>query len=344
MKFHLQLALIENIYLFSVVQLTMKILTAVFLLCFGLCVCTLAQSNRDSLQQNKKHLLHKWIQQGMKTITRHSHDTTDYRAAYNSRVVTYYQPYEGKVIRNIDVRQFGFERSFSDTMNRIKYFGTNLLNHLHTRSKSWVIRNNLFIKPGMPLNPNVVADNERYLRSLNFIRDARILVETIGPNSDSVDLMVVTKDLFSLSAEVHNLSSTKQYVNISDVNFLGLGQGVSLSFLQDQNRHTRTGGEFSYTKYNLFNSFTSLGFRYTNIGKNIYSRRQEEHGAYLNADRPLYSQYTSYYWNLHLSDVWSESDYEPLKDADTTFYRYRYKMFDATFGYNLDAKKGAKQY
>ncbi|MDE1191687.1 MAG: hypothetical protein PW786_06070 [Arachidicoccus sp.] len=301
-----------------------------------------AQDKNDSIPKNKKHTIGKWFQQGIKSITRHSHDTTDFRAAYNTRVATYYQPYAGKIIRHIEYRQYGFERSFSDTMSRMKYFGTNILNHLHTRSKSWVIRNNMFVKEGMPLNPNIVADNERYLRSLNFIRDARILVQTIDPGSDSVDIMVVTKDLFSLTGEIHDLSTDKQYLNIRDVNFLGLGQNVSGSFLHDNGRSPAYGGEVDYTKYNLFNSFTNLEFRYTNIGKNIYTLKHEEHGAYLNFDRPLYSQYARYYWDLHLSDVWSEPNYEGRNVDSINFYHYRYKMFDATVGINLGADKGRR--
>lgn len=294
----------------------------------------------DSIPHKNKHLVGKWIQSGMKSITRHSHDTTDYKAAYNSRIAIYYQPYAGKIIRSIEFKQFGFERSFSDTMSRMQYFGTNLLNHLHTRSKSWVIRNNLFIKPGMPLNPNVIADNERYLRSLNFIRDARILVKMIDPTSDSVDILVVTKDLFSLTGNIHSFSTNRQNINVRDVNFLGLGQMLSGSFLQDQGRKPHTGVDIAYTKYNLFNSFTNFGLEYTNMRQNIYTRRLEQHGTYLNFDRPLYSQYARYYWNLHLSNVWSEPNYEAGNIDSSNFYRYRYKMFDGTFGYNIDAKKG----
>lgn len=369
-----RLYFVQNIYLLSEVQFSAKILLMLCVLLSGAVALVRAQSNivflqqkstdslrqmnidslphinaysflqikTDSIPHKKKHLVGKWIESGMKSITRHSHDTTDYKAAYNTRVATYYQPYAGKVIRNVEFRQFGFERSFSDTVSRIRYFGTNFLNHLHTRSKSWVIRNNLFIKPGMLLNPNVIADNERYLRSLNFIRDARILVQTIDPASDSVDVLVVTKDLFSLTGAVHDLSPDKQYFNARDVNFLGLGQMVSGSFLQDRSRSPHTGGDVSYTKYNLFNSFTNLGFEYTNIGRNIYTKRIEEHGAYLNFDRPLYSQYARYYWNLHLSDVWSEPNYEGRNVDSSAFYHYRYKMFDATFGYNIDANKGKK--
>ena len=57
------------------------------------------------------------------------------------------------------------------------YFGTKILSALHTTSREWLIKNNMFVKAAQPFNPFVVADNERYLRNLPFIRDARIIVQ-----------------------------------------------------------------------------------------------------------------------------------------------------------------------
>lgn len=270
---------------------------------------------------------------------RHKIDTTDITAQYNARIENYYQPYEGKIIRNIEFREFGFERSFSDTASRIKYFGTNILNHLHNNSKSWVIRANLFIKKGDSLHAYVVADNERYLRSLNFIRDARILVKSISPTSDSVDLLVVTKDLFSLTGSIHNFTLDKQELSVGDENFLGLGQSISVDMLQDRSRNPNYGIGAEYEKYNIGNSFTNVGLRYSDIGSNIYNYNKNEHGAYINIDRPLYSQYASYYGFLHLSNVWSVHSFPPFEGLDSNFYKYHYRMLDASVGYNIDAKR-----
>jgi len=298
-----------------------------------------AQSRIDTMFRNKNGFFFKWAQKGIDAISRNGADTTDYRAAYKSHVETYYQPYEGKIIRHIDIEAYGFEKSFSDTTTSIKYFGTNLLNHLHTKTKSWVIRNNLFIKEGMPLNANMVADNERYLRSLNYIRDARILVKMIDPASDSVDLLVVTKDFFSLTGEIKELNIPEQLVNVSDENFLGFGQLVSATVLNDNSRKPHAGADLRYNKYNVFGAFTSLGVEYSNIGNNLYTGQPDEEGVYITADRPLYSQYASYYWSLHLSDALSHPNYGTFQSTDPDFYRYHYKMLDATFGYNIGAKR-----
>ncbi|HLY72429.1 MAG TPA: hypothetical protein VKR53_22020, partial [Puia sp.] len=75
-------------------------------------------------------------------------------------------PYYGKIIRHIIVNRFGFEKTFSDTATQINYAGTKLLNIFHQDSKEWVIRDNLFIKEGTPIDAYKIADNERFIRSL----------------------------------------------------------------------------------------------------------------------------------------------------------------------------------
>ncbi|HTN37546.1 MAG TPA: hypothetical protein VL053_10760, partial [Arachidicoccus sp.] len=225
------------------------------------CASSLAQNKGDTVPAvHKKSLFGRWIKKGYNAVRRsHPRDTVDQTAAYHSRIENYYQPYAGKIIRNIEVRQFGFEKSFSDTATRIRYFGTNILNNLHANSKPWVIRNNLFIRKNQPLSPSIVADNERYLRSLNFIRDARILVKTISPDADSVDLLVVTKDLFSLTGAMSNFDLSHQQVSVGDENLFGLGQSLELTGLHDPERAPKYGMAINYKKYNVLNSFVDVG-------------------------------------------------------------------------------------
>src|SRR6185295_273251 len=76
-------------------------------------------------------------------------------------------PYEGKIIRYIIINQFGFEKTFSDTAKSIDYFGTKILNKLHRDTRDWAIHDNLFIQENTPVVAYLLADNERYLRSLD---------------------------------------------------------------------------------------------------------------------------------------------------------------------------------
>ena len=126
----------------------------------------------------------------------------------NTKSETPFKPYEGKIIRHIYLRGYGFEQTFIDTSKRLEYFGTNLLNHLHHKTRDWVIRDNLFIREGTPVNAFKLADNERLIRSLNFIQDARIVVAPASRQYRHFDLVLIVKDLFSLNGALGELNAS----------------------------------------------------------------------------------------------------------------------------------------
>ena len=163
-------------------------------------------------------------------------------------------PYQGKGIRHIYITKFGFDKLFTDTSKRLTYFGTNILNHLHKDSRDWVIRDNLFIKEHTALDAYRLADNERFLRTLNFIQDARIEIVKVYGEPDSVDLIVITKDLFSISGQLDGASNTNFKVQASESNFLGMGQRIEGTALFETTRSPAFGYEVSYSKSNLRNA------------------------------------------------------------------------------------------
>src|SRR6185369_3555854 len=113
-----------------------------------------------------------------------------------------YLKYEGKIIRRIVLKRMGFDKLVVDTARNLQSAMARTANRLHTNSREFTIRNNLFIREGNPLNPYRLADNERLLRNLDFMMDARIFVRPIRNNPDSVDLVVVTRDVFSLGGSL----------------------------------------------------------------------------------------------------------------------------------------------
>ena len=126
------------------------------------------------------------------SVTVSKQDSTIKATVINAKSVVPFIEYEGKVIRNVTTQELGFEKAFTETSKRINYYGTKILNKLHTDTYDWVIRDNLFIKKGSRLNPYLLSDNERYLRSLEFIQDARVLVKPVKGTKDSVDIVVIT--------------------------------------------------------------------------------------------------------------------------------------------------------
>lgn len=295
--------------------------------------CASAQDNKTPKQKKKRNIFGTL----MNAISKSAPDTVAIKKGLktsNSQVP--YFPYRGKIIRNIYVKRFGFEISFTDTTRRIVYFGTKLLNELHADTKEWQIRNELFIKENTPLNPYMVAENERYLRSRNYIQDARIIVDPIRGNADSVDVTVVTKDLFSISGEINDFSPGKIKAMVGDANVMGMGQRLQFTGLYEKRRHPKFAYQGLYSKDNIDNSFVTATVAYTKINNNLSGAANDEHGYYLRLDRPLYSQFAHFAGGLIVGTNQSNNDY--LK-PDSFFYKYRYNIFDGWVGYNLRGHK-----
>jgi len=245
-------------------------------------------------------------------------------------------PYQGKGIRYIFVRRFGFEKVFADTSKKLDYLGVYLLNHLHRDSRDWVIRNHLFIKEGTPLDAYKVADNERFLRSLGFMQDARIEVYQIPGKPDSIDLVVITKDLFSISGQLDGASNNNFKVQASESNFLGMAQKIEGTALFQTTRSPQFGYELMYSKSSIAGSFINASVIYTTINPNLASGLPDEKAWFLQLNRPLVSEY------MHMAGgltIGTNASYNVYALPDSLFYKYRYNTFDAWLGYAIGANR-----
>src|SRR5579872_2270206 len=258
--------------------------------------------------------------------------------ALNTKSESPFRPYEGKIIRHIYLRGYGFEQTFTDTSKRLQYKGTQLLNHLHRKTRDFVIRNNLFVKEGMPVNAYKLADNERLIRSLSFIQDARILIAPVADNEDSVDLVVVTKDLFSISGGLGELNASPAGIrgNISEDNFLGMGQRVELGANVEQNRDPHFGSQVLYGMTNIGGSFINATASYTQINTDIYPGQPDERSWFLQLTRPLYAPYAHLAGGLTVGKF---QDFNVYHQPDSLFYKYDYYTHDGWIGWNLGSNR-----
>ena len=268
----------------------------------------------------------------MKAVTRSRADT----AIISSKGEAPFLPYKGKIIRHISIRQFGFDQSFTDTTKRVNYFGTRLLNRFHHTSRQWVIRNNIFLKENTALNPYKVADNERYFRSLEFIQDARILVKPVAGDTNYVDVEVITKDVFSISAGVNEFSSGSFKGNVGDANAFGMGQKISIAMALETERSPNLGYNFLYNKVNIAGTFINAGAGYSTINPDLQNIALDERAWYITLQRPLVSQYSHFAGGLTLGRNQSFNNYAK---PSAEFYNYGYNKYDAWVGYNLGINK-----
>src|SRR5690606_34720545 len=72
---------------------------------------------------------------------------------FNKKAEEEFLPFEGKIIRNINIHHIGFERSFYGTRKKVAKRIVEMADALHGTTKRSVIQNNLFIRKNKPLNP-----------------------------------------------------------------------------------------------------------------------------------------------------------------------------------------------
>ena len=291
-----------------------------------------SDSSRNGLHKKSSAL----IQALHNSLTRSGIDSSLQPSVLISKNEIPFLPYEGKGIRHILVKEFGFEKTFTDTTKEINFFGKDFMKSLHRNTREGVIRSNLFIKEKTALNANLVADNERHLRSLEYIHDARILVATIADEPDSVDLLVITKDFLSITLDINDVSVKKFKTRIGDVNLMGTGQKIQFTTLIEKSRNPRFGYEILYRKNSIAGTFINTTIGYSKINNDLYNGTSDEQSWYAEIERPLVSKY------LHVAGgilVGHNQTYNIYSKPDSLFYHYRYNTFDAWIGYNLGVRK-----
>lgn len=248
-----------------------------------------------------------------------------------------FMKYNGKIIRYININHIGFDKTMYDTARNVKNTIIRIGNALHSTTKPWVIRNNLFIREGKPLNPYKVADNERYLRDLNFMLDIKIVVKKVS--KDSVDLTVITRDIFSLGGTFSPYTATHYYFNIYDTNLAGFGQRLQFNGLIYDERKPVFGPEFIYSLYSVAGSLVNLSAGYTTLNTGSSYGDEDEYAYFLKLNRPLVSPYSRLAGGIEMSvnksrNIWAKSD--------SIFRAYRYVVNDFWIGYNFGINNQVK--
>lgn len=313
-------------------------LYAAFLLIWGIPAMVNAQEKMDStdmakdttktaqiINDIKESKISKRI---MNSITRKS--SSDPIAAVRSEEA--FLPYRGKIIRKIIIRHIDFQKTVYDTTRNIRNTITRIGNALHSTSRDWVIRDNLFIRENKQLNPYKLADNERHLRDLDFLLDAKFYIIPLK-SADSVDVVVLTRDVFSLGGTV-NPATSRTRMKLYDANLGGWGQRLQFNSVIDPDRDPGFGYEFLYRKNSIAGTFINGSVGYTQLNTGSSYGEEQEKAYYIRFDRPLVSPYTRYAGGMELSRNWSENFFNV---RDSLFRDYRYVINDFWIGYNIGA-------
>ncbi|MFH1159623.1 MAG: hypothetical protein V1733_01575 [bacterium] len=223
-------------------------------------------------------------------------------------------PYAGKVIREVRIKTLDpFGPTIFDTTGqadtKLGAFG----NKLHITTRKMVIRKNLMFKPGQLVDPAKIADNQRILKDLPYIDDARIVLTETSPGSDTVDVTVIAKDVFPVGVTLTILDPINYRGTIYDRNLLGTGDqfGIHLSVKEARAPFFKFDG-FSFNLTNIGGSF---------LNGQIYFTRDDGGNQqwFLGITRPFYSYSVKVAGGLNFS---LQTTVNPVNDTVTNVGKF----------------------
>jgi len=236
-----------------------------------------------------------------------------------------------KIVRRVNIRTLdAFGYSLTDSTRAPRTFWEKSGNTLHIKTARSRVRQVLLFRPGRVLEPQALAESERLLRQTPEILDARVLVNELTTSLDSVDIEVLTTDVFSISAGYELGSATAGRVTFGDENFLGLGHQLDNAYRYGRNL-SPNGNEkpqpWSYEgRYTVpFRRFVYAEARY----RNEYNYRS----GGVSVRRDFYSPSAHYAGALTLNSFSQNIALTaPPEGQPYIFYPLRYTVQDAWLG------------
>ncbi len=235
------------------------------------------------------------------------------------RNIDNYNDQSGKIIRHIFFRRLNaFGSTLNDPKasleNEYKYF----LNKTHLKTREYIIKNYLLIEENDSLVPMKVSESERIIRQLPYIYDARIVV--IPVSNTEVDIMVITKDIYSLGlmAEIHGYNVGK--ISLFDKNLLGFGHELEFETPYDYRNYNSMGFGATYVMKNISRTMINVKLQY----RDVFNRRD----AGFDVSRKFYTAYTKYAGGISVNESYALENLDTL----TLPQPVEYNNFDIWLG------------
>lgn len=232
--------------------------------------------------------------------------------------LSYFTPYRDKIISEITIQALDvFGPTFEDTTRVARSTLQKVANRLHTKTNLDIIRKNLLFKKGDRLKPDELYENERIIRSLPFIKDAKILLKADSLNPEQVEITVLTKDVFSLGITGSTSGLNTATFAVYNQNIFGAGHEISVGMVGHLHREPYLGFETFYKIHNIKGKFINFSVGFSNTFR--------KEGFSLNLEKDFLTP--SIKWGggasalrLTRSDRITENDPVRLEETPLNFY------------------------
>lgn len=183
--------------------------------------------------------------------------------------IGYYKKLEGKLISNIEIKALDvFGPTFEDTSRTTSSWLEKKANIIHTKSNLKTIQKLLLFKVGDSVDPELLYENERIIRSLPYIKDIKILLEQDTVYLGLVKVTVFTIDRFSFGVTGGVNGTSSAALEIYNQNIFGVGHEISFRFLGHLTKQPYLGLETFYKISNVRGKFIDISTGYLNTYKN----------------------------------------------------------------------------
>ena len=263
-----------------------------------------------------------------KAITGKSIPMTDSSRIYIFNNIASLTSYAGKRINSITIEQQNFLSSIDSKESNLKDIFSKIGNKLQSNSKKRAIRENIFFKEWDIFDPSIIAYNEKWLRDLSYIQDAKILAMITPYDTNQVDVIVVTKDLFSYGGELLINNKDAYAAKLNNINFLGTGNSIQVNQNFENQRSPKSGWGYDVGLSNFLGTFISINAGVNQFGNNISNNVLSARKNYISVQRPI----------LHPNSKWL-GGMEYLETENENVFPGKWDtIFDQQLNYNLKHK------
>lgn len=167
-----------------------------------------------------------------------------------------YLPYIGKFIRHIEIFRYNILSDIEvGTANPDGPWLVRAIDRIHIDTKVNKIAAFLLFEEGDPVDPYALSDSERLLRETAFIQDALVRIIPVEGSTDSIDVQVLTRDVWSIGAKYSWITQDRHRVKLYERNLAGYGQTIQWEGSLDFSRDRITDHSLYYGAPNIYGTF-----------------------------------------------------------------------------------------
>lgn len=224
-------------------------------------------------------------------------------ARENLKNTSAFDVYEGRTIRNRKViRLNAFGTNIDNPAEKDPSRAEKILNSSYTKTKSFILNKYLLFREGDTVSALEMADNERLLRELPFIDDARIMI--VAVDSNFADVAVVVREKYPYGAGVRLDDLNTGMIKVYDNNFAGLGHELAISSHYDFGEYKYPGFGIRYSVKNIVRSFADLDMEFSDgLGTTLIG------GVF---SRDFITSETKYAWSAAVKLTYTSEDLDTM--------------------------------